>query len=384
MTDEELHAGLIGRQGSRAELNTPVLVVELGALTRNIRRMADFAAAHGLKLRPHAKTHKSPDIARLQIEAGAIGACCAKLGEAEALADGGVTTGLHITSPVVSAPAIERLVALNGRTRDLMAVVDHPANVAALGQAAQAAVAAGGKPLAVVIDIDPGIRRTGVASAEAAVALLAAIRAQPALTYMGVQYYCGMQQHIEGFAERRASLVERTDYLKAVIAALTAAGGAPQIVTGGGTGSHAIDAELGAFTELQVGSYIFMDSQYLACALREDEAQPFETALMVDARVVSANTPGLVTLDAGFKAFSTDADPPVPIAGAPEGAVYRFMGDEHGALIVGEARAPGLAEVVTLAAPHCDPTVNLYDTYHVVEGDTLRALWPVAGRGRSR
>ena len=380
MTDEDLHAHLIGRQGSRKALNTPVLVVELDALNRNIQAMARFASAHGLKLRPHAKTHKSPDIARLQVEAGAVGACCAKLGEAEALADGGITIGLHITSPVVSAPAIERLIALNARTEDLMTVVDNPINVAALGEAAK-----GDKPLKVIIDIDPGIHRTGVASPEAAVAVFEAIRAQPGLTYMGVQYYCGMHQHIEDFAARKSSIAERTDYLQRVIAALTEAGGAPEIVTGGGTGTHAIDAELGVFTELQVGSYIFMDSQYLACDLRgEGQPAPFETALMVDARVVSANSPGLVTLDAGFKAFSTDAGQPVPIAGAPEGAMYRFMGDEHGALIVGEARPPALADVVTLAAPHCDPTVNLYDTYHVVQGDTLRALWPVAGRGKSR
>jgi len=380
MTDEELHAHLIGRQGSRKALNTPVLVIELDALRRNIGVMAEFAAAHGLKLRPHAKTHKSPDIARLQIEAGAIGACCAKLGEAETLADGGVTTGLHITSPVVSTPAIERLIVLNARTEDLMVVVDSPLNVAALGAAAKA-----GKPLKVVIDIDPGIHRTGVASPETAVAVFEAIHAQPALTYMGVQFYCGMHQHIGDFAARKSSIEERTDYLRRVIAALTEAGGAPEIVTGGGTGTHAIDAELGAFTELQVGSYIFMDSQYLACdLLGEGRPAPFETALMVDARVVSANSPGLVTLDAGFKAFSTDADPPVPIAGAPEGAMYRFMGDEHGALIVGAAKPPALADIVTLAAPHCDPTVNLYDTYHVVQGDTLRALWPIAGRGKSR
>ncbi len=380
MTDEELHAHLIGRQGSRKALNTPVLVIELDALSRNIARMAEFAAAHGLNLRPHAKTHKSPDIARLQIDAGAIGACCAKLGEAEALADGGVARGLHITSPVVSAPAIARLIALNARTEDLMVVVDSPLNVAALGEAAK-----GETPLQVIIDIDPGIHRTGAPSPEAAVAVFEAIRAEPALRYRGVQYYCGMQQHIEDFAQRKDAIVERTDYLRRVIAALTEAGGAPDIVTGGGTGTHVIDAELGAFTELQVGSYIFMDSQYLACDLvGEGRPAPFETALMIDARVVSANSPGLVTLDAGFKAFSTDADQPVPIAGAPAGALYRFMGDEHGALIVGDAKPPALADIVTLAAPHCDPTVNLYDTYHVVQGDTLRALWPVAGRGKSR
>ena len=379
MNDQELHGHLIDRQGSRRDLNTPALVVDLDALTRNIERMAAFAAAKGLKLRPHAKTHKSPEIARRQIAAGAIGACCAKLGEAEALADGGVTAGLHITSPVVSAPAIARLVALNGCTEDLMCVVDHPDNVRALG------AAAGGKALKVVIDIDPGIRRTGVATPEAAVALLRAIRAQPALTYAGVQCYCGMQQHIEGFADRKAAMEDRAEHIRAIVAALSAEGGAPEIVTGGGTGTHRIDAELDLFTELQVGSYVFMDSQYLACDLTGEGGEaPFETALMVDARVVSANSPGLVTLDAGFKAFSTDADPPVVLAGAPTDAKYFFMGDEHGALLVPPEQAPGPADVVTLAAPHCDPTVNLYDTYHVVQGDTLRALWPVAARGRSR
>ena len=173
--------------------------------------------------------------------------------------------------------------------------------------------------------------------------------------------------------------------LRAVIDALAAVGGRPRIVTGGGTGSHRIDATLGLFTELQVGSYVFMDAQYLACDLTgDDEASPFETALMIDARVVSANTPGLVTLDAGLKAFSTDAGPPLVLSGAPAGATYRFMGDEHGALTLPEGATLPLAHVVTLGAPHCDPTVNLYDTYHVVQGDTLRALWPVAARGRSR
>jgi D-serine deaminase-like pyridoxal phosphate-dependent protein len=382
MTDEELHSHLIGRQGSRRDLNTPVLIVELDALTRNIDRMAAFAAAKGLKLRPHAKTHKSPEIARRQVEAGAVGACCAKLGEAEALADGGILSGLHITSPVVSPPAIARLVALNARVEGLMCVVDNPDNAHAIGAAA---AAAGGPPLRLVIDVDPGIHRTGVASPEAAVAVLQAIRAEPALLYAGVQFYCGREQHIESFAERRTTMEERAAVVRAVIAALTEAGGAPEIVTGGGTGTHRIDAELGLFTELQVGSYVFMDSQYLVCDLTGDgEGSPFETSLMVDARVVSANAPNMATLDAGFKAFSTDANPPQILSGAPAGATYFFMGDEHGALFVPDGTPMALSEMVTLAAPHCDPTVNLYDTYHVVQGDTLRALWPVAGRGRSR
>jgi 3-hydroxy-D-aspartate aldolase len=379
MNDFELHAHLVGRQGSRRDLNTPVLIVDIEALDRNIATMAAFADSHGLALRPHAKTHKSPDIAKRQIAAGAIGICCAKLGEAEALADGGVTTGLHITSPVVSAPAIARLVALNAATDGLMCAVDNPLNVAALGVAA-----AGGRPLKVIIDIDPGIHRTGVASPAAAVELLAAIRAQPALAYAGVQFYCGMQQHMAAFADRATAMADRAEYLRTIIAALTEADGLPPIVTGGGTGTHSIDTGLGLFTELQFGSYVFMDSQYLACDLDGQGGSPFETALMVDARVVSNNVAGMVTLDAGFKAFSTDAEPPLVLAGGPPGAKYFFLGDEHGALLCPQGNPPGLAEIVTLAAPHCDPTVNLYDTYHVVVGDTLQALWPVAGRGRSR
>ena len=383
MTDEDLHAHLIDQQGSRRDLNTPVLVIELDALDRNIAAMAAFAEAHGLKLRPHAKTHKSPDIAQRQIAAGAIGLCCAKIGEAEVMADAGLT-GLHITSPVVSPPAIARLVALNRRSAGLMCVVDDPINVRALGQAV---AAAGDTPLMVIIDIDPGIRRTGVPTPEAAVAVLEAIRAEPSLRYRGVQCYCGLQQHIAGFDARKAAMADRAIFVRSVIAALSEAGGAPEIVTGGGTGTHRIDAALELFTELQVGSYIFMDSQYLACDLTGEDASqgaPFETSLMIDARVVSATGPAMVTLDAGFKAFATDAEPPLILRGAPDEAKFFFMGDEHGAVFSMTGTLPGLSEMVTLAAPHCDPTVNLYDTYHVVQGDTLRALWPIAARGRSR
>jgi len=381
MTDEQLHAHLIDQQGSRASLNTPVLLVDLDALTRNIGKMAAHAAGHKLKLRPHSKTHKSPDIARRQIDAGAVGVCCAKIGEAEAMAENGVTTGLHITSPVVSPPAIERLVALNARTTDLMCVVDSAENVHAIGVAATK----GDKPLKLIIDLDPGMHRTGVTSPQAAVVVLEAIRAHPSLSYAGLQCYCGGEQHIETFAARRETMQAKAELIRAVIDALTAAGGAPAIVTGGGTGTHRIDPALGVYTELQVGSYVFMDSQYLACELTEDgSGSPFETSLMVDARVVSANTPGMVTIDAGFKAFATDADRPVVLSGAPEGSKYVFMGDEHGALFLPKGEALALSHIVTLAAPHCDPTVNLYDTYHLVQGDTLRALWPVSGRGRSR
>ena len=378
--DLTLHAHLVGRQGSRADLNTPVLVLDLEALDRNIAAMANLAREAGIGLRPHAKTHKSVDIAKRQIVAGALGVCCAKIGEAEALADGGVY-GILITSPVAAPRAIERLASLAKRTKGLMATIDHPA----VAERINVALAAEGATLDVIIDIDPGIARTGVASAEAAVALAQAIAALPNLTLRGVQFYCGSQQHIEAYAERRAAIIERTDYLKSVIAALADTGFSPEIVTGSGTGTHRIDLDLGVFTELQAGSYVFMDKQYLDCDLTGEGDGPFETALGVDARVVSANHSGLVTIDAGFKSLSTDGGIAVVRRGAPETAFFAFMGDEHSALIspdIGKQLAPG--DPVTLTVPHCDPTVNLYDHYHVVEGDTLAAIWPVSARGRAR
>lgn len=375
--DVRLHGGLIGRQGSRDALNTPVLVLDLDALDRNIATMSGLAGACGIALRPHSKTHKSADIAHRQIAAGAIGLCCAKLGEAEALADDGVT-GLHLTSPVVTPPAITRLAALAARSEGLTVVVDHPGNVERLAHA----IAPDAAPLSVIIDIDPGIRRTGVASAAAAVALAETIARHATLRYRGVQFYCGAQQHIENFSERRAAIEDRTAYLRTIIAALTNAGFAPEIITGSGTGTHRIDLDLGLFTELQVGSYVFMDRQYNDCDLTGAGGSPFETSLFVDSRVVSANNEGIATIDAGYKSMATDGGLPTIIDGADPKARYIFMGDEHGA-VLGSSRLT-IGDRVSLTVPHCDPTVNLYDSIHVVRGDTLIDIWPVTARGRSR
>lgn len=346
----------------RNELPTPALVLDPAALDRNIAAMAEWAAARGLALRPHAKTHKSGEIARRQIEAGAGGICCAKLGEAEALADDGIGD-IHITSPVVTAGGIARLGALAARIR-LSVVADHPDNVRALA----------GSGATLFIDVDPGKHRTGVTSPEAAVALAEAIAAA-GLRLGGVQYYCGSEQHIAALADRRAAIAAKTDYLRTVLAALKAAGQAIETVTGGGTGTFALDAEQGVLTELQVGSYVFLDREYSDCEL----AGPiFEQSLFVDASVISVNTSGMVTIDAGLKAFATDAGVPVPLTGDMR---YAFMGDEQGALI-GDA-LPGLAERVTLVPPHCDPTVNLYDRYAIIDGEQVIDIWPVTARGRS-
>ncbi|MFS2111301.1 DSD1 family PLP-dependent enzyme [Sphingomonas sp. Sphisp140] len=346
----------------RTDLATPALLLDVAAMDRNIAAMAAFANERGLALRPHAKTHKSGEIARRQIAAGAVGICCAKLGEAEALAADGVGD-IHLTSPVVTSGGIARLKALAGKIR-LSAVVDHPDVVRALA----------GSGVTVFVDVDPGKHRTGVTSPEAAVELARAIAAA-GLKLGGVQYYCGSEQHITTFADRHAAIVGRTDYLRTVLAALEAAGFAIPVVTGAGTGTFAIDAELGVLTELQVGSYIFLDREYRDCELA---GPSFEQSLWVDSTVVSANTPGMVTIDAGLKSFATDAGVPVPMSGT---ARYAFMGDEQGALI-GED-LPGLAERTTLVPPHCDPTVNLYDCYWLVEGDAVTGSWPVTARGRS-
>jgi D-serine deaminase-like pyridoxal phosphate-dependent protein len=378
LDDVRLHAHLIGKPGSRRELNTPVLVLDRDTLGRNVQKMAAFAKRSGVALRPHAKSHKSLAIARMQLDAGAVGLCCAKLGEAEVLASGGIPSIL-ITSPVVSAPAIERLIALNGRVSDLMVCVDNPANAVALAAAVRE------RPLKVIIDVDPGIRRTGVGSVAAAVELLKAIHSSSSLIFKGVQMYCGVQQHIKDYKERYAAIEERSAYLRSVVTALAENGGASAIITGSGTGTHHIDAQLGLLTEWQVGSYVFMDRQYAECDLVGDQEQAFEYSLFIDARVVSANTRGIATIDAGYKAMATDGGPPVVLSGAPQGSNYIFMGDEHG-LIVDPTQKQlwSIGDIVRLAVPHCDPTVNLYDAYHVVTGDTLQDVWPVSARGRSR
>lgn len=374
LDDRRLHGALINAHGSRERLNTPALLIELDALERNIQQMARLAEAKGIRLRPHAKTHKSADIAMRQIAAGAVGVCCAKLGEAEALAAEGVSSIL-ITSPVVTIPGMRRLAALNKELKELIVVVDHPDNARLLAKSVYP------NTLQVLIDVDPGIRRTGVTTPETAARLYEVISKLPELRYRGLQYYCGLQQHVATFSERRDAIAERTEYLRSVIAKV----GQPEIVSGGGTGTCHIDAELAVINEWQVGSYVFMDRQYADCDLTGDRTQPFDFALLIETRVVSANSAGIATCDAGFKAMATDAGAPKIIAGAPEGAGYHFMGDEHG-LVVDPALKHSweLADKLTLAVPHCDPTVNLYDAYHVVRGDVLVDIWPVTARGRSR
>jgi 3-hydroxy-D-aspartate aldolase len=373
-----LNEELVGVPGGAAKLQTPALVIDLDAFERNVAAMVAHAARAGIGLRPHAKTHKSVEIAKRQIAAGANGICCAKLGEAEALAAGGIDS-IVLTSPVVTDAGIARVMVLNAAMKELIVTTDNASVAARLDTAARAS----GKTLKILVDIDPGMSRTGIRAALAP-ALVAQVVAAAGLEYMGLQCYAGQAQHMESPNERRDASLEVMKMVGELRDTLTKAGHAPKIVSGGGTGTFDIDPEAHVLTELQVGSYIFMDKQYNDVWEKPGDRAPFETSLYVQATMISANRPGLATTDAGFKSFATDAGPPLLASGAPEGAAYFFFGDEQGGIAYprdGKQLQPG--DVVRCVVPHCDPTVNLYDRYHGVRGETLEALWPIEARGRS-
>ncbi len=369
---------LIGQQGSRWRLPTPALVVDLDALDGNIARMAARAKAAGVALRPHAKTHKSSFIAGKQIAAGAVGVCCAKVGEAEALAGAGVR-GILITSPIAAAETAERVAALAKDDPAFAVTVDHPAGVACLAVAADAA----GTTIRLVIDVDVGLGRTGVADAEGALELAEMIAAWPGLTLAGVQGYGGHWQHMQGAEKRRAAVQAGMARLTEAVEALRAAGQACPLVTGGGTGTVEADLELGVLNELQCGSYVFMDNQY-ADALGEDADGAFQSSLFVQAQVISLNASRWVTVDAGLKAFATDGPPPRPTTPPFAEDGYFFFGDEHGGLMRPDGAALRHGQRVELKVPHCDPTVDRYDAFHLVRGDTLEAIVPIEAARRSQ
>ena len=369
---------LIDERQSRARLITPALVLDLDAMERNIATMAAYAAEAGVAVRPHAKTHKSVQIAGRQLGAGALGICCATLGEAEALAAGGIE-GLLITSPVVAPAKIERLMSLRGDSETLMVSLDNVENLRALEAAAQASDFV----LDVVIDVDVGLHRTGARDADSAVALAEAAEASESLRFAGLQGYAGHVQHIEDFGDRRATSHGDLAPLREARDRLVQQGIAVPIVTGAGTGTHDIDTEIGLMTELQVGSYVVMDVEYLDVQARDGGDWRFEPALFVRSTVVSASHDGSATMDAGLKCFATDGPLPRFHTGVPIGAEYEYFGDEHGRIVfAGANERLAIGAALECIVPHCDPTVNLYDHYHCVRGDTLVDIWPIEARGR--
>ncbi|HUT49046.1 MAG TPA: DSD1 family PLP-dependent enzyme [Alphaproteobacteria bacterium] len=372
------NAELIGQHDGLTRITTPALILRLDLFERNLARMAAFLTSSGLSIRPHAKTHKCSAIAQRQIEAGALGVSTATLREAEAMVAGGIA-GVLITSPVVGASKIERLARLNGEVDGLMAVVDNRDNAEALANAARAA----GKTLTVLVDIDIGMQRTGAASGEAVVELAATIAAADGLEFRGVQGYSGQVQHIADYAGRNAAYGAHLDRLAAMAAALTDAGIAPEIVTGGGTGTIGIDAQRRVINQHQAGSFVFMDVEYNLVEIVEGQnAAPFATALTMRNSVVSNNAAGFVTIDGGFKCFATDGPLPELHSGAPAGATYTYFGDEHGRVAFArDGETLALGAQVELVTPHCDPTVNLHDFIHVVRDGVIGDIWRIDARG---
>lgn len=368
---------------SLADIPTPALVVDESILHANIARMADFARDARIALRPHAKTHKSAAIAKLQLQAGAIGIACATVAEAEMLQAGGVHD-LLLTCPIADASKATRIAALN-RISTLAVVVDHPVQVSLLC----AAIRTEDRPLAVLSDVDLGQKRTGIVDIADAIALARAIHARPELNFCGLQGFGGHIQHLVDAQERHDAAAAAGNQLRAIAQALKAEGFACDVISGSGTGACAYDAQ-GPYTELQVGSYLFMDADYRRLQTthrgrREnqtfEEGLPYQSSLFVLATVVSANRPGQVTVDAGVKALAFNGPAPDILIGMPAGSRYQFAGDEHGIVVLPDgAGRPAVGTRLLIAATHCDPTVNLHATYVFFAQDGGVRLLPIEGR----
>lgn len=370
---------LIGKSGSRAMIPTPAAVLDLDAFERNVAKMQERARAAGLAVRPHSKSHKCSALAKRQLAAGAVGICCAKLAEAEAMAAAGIGQIL-VTSPIAGAGPAARAAKLAAELPDFRIVVDHPDGARELAAAATSLSIEG--PIQVVIDVDVGLGRTGVNSPEQAAETARAVLASPNLKLIGVQGYGGAWQHMEGANARASAVAEGMKKLTAAMAAIREAGGRVDVVTGGGTGTFEADAAQGVLNEVQVGSYAFMDREYRA-ALKEDPDGAFEQSLMIATTVISANHPRWVTVDGGLKAFSTDGPvaAPQPLSEKFAACAFMFFGDEHGLLMRPEGQAVARGERVELAPGHIDPTMDRYDVIHLVRGDVLVEIAPVEARG---
>lgn len=367
---------IIGSDAS--EIPTPALFLDLGVLEANIEALTASSRRHGMALRPHVKTHKCTTLAAKQVAAGAIGLSCATIDEAEAMVAAGLP-GILVTSPLVTRDKIDRLLALRRWQPDIAVVADHPANVDLLADTA----AAHGLPLRVFVDLDVGQHRTGVATPEDAVALARRIAASGSLSLGGLQAYAGHLQHLVERSEREKQAEFVKQRVTHVRDAIEESGLQLPVVTGSGTGTHDIDSRDTPFTELQAGSYVFMDEDYGRVAAADHDGWPFSVSLLVQTTVVSINAPGVITTDAGTKAFALNGPAPRVVTSPYEGAQYGFAGDEHGRvkLAVGSP-IPALGTQLRCVVSHCDPTVSLYDRFYCVRDGAVVEVWPIDARGR--
>ncbi len=358
-----------------AEVDTPALIIDLDAFERNLRALPEKVAERGVALRPHSKTHKSPIIALMQMAHGAVGVCCQKVSEAEALVEGGVPDVL-IANEVVGSSKLHRLAALARHAR-IAVCVDNAGSLADLDAAAVEFDA----HIKVLVEVDVGAGRCGVAPGKPALALAQAIAGSKHLTFDGLQAYQGSAQHIRSHEERRQAIERAAEMARETKALIQDAGIACPRVTGAGTGSFAFEAASGIYTELQCGSYIFMDADYNRNLDASGKAQPeFEQSLFVWTTVMSRPTPERAIVDAGLKALSVDSG--MPIATDFPDVTFARASDEHGRLDLTRAiEGLDVGDKIRLTPGHCDPTVNLYDWYVGIRRQRVECIWPVAARG---
>jgi D-serine deaminase-like pyridoxal phosphate-dependent protein len=364
---------------SKWELDTPALCVDLDALEANLAAMQAAVVRNGIAARPHAKTHKCPAIARLQIESGAVGICTAKVSEAEVMLEHGIDRVLMTTSNVTPFK-IARAMRLRRRHSGFVQATDSPENARDLSEAAVAA----GVTADVVIDVDPSMNRTGITPGRPALELAQLVDRLPGLRLLGLLCYDGGSQHVRGFAERRARTLERLAPAAETRALMERAGLDTGIFSGGGTGTYNIDHETPGLTDVQVGSYVFMDAQYLEIGGASDPEiySDFQPSLTILTTVLNSQYAGQVTTDAGAKACTINQ--PWPIVKGETGMSYRSGSDEFGTLRYEDpSRTYLVGDKLELIVSHCDPVVNLYDEMYAIRGDRVEAAWRIAARGRS-
>lgn len=361
----------------RGDIPTPALLLDLDAFEDNIAKMASHLKTRGKAFRPHGKTHKCPEVAKALIRAGAVGCCAARLSEAEVFAEFGIP-GLLITTAVIGADKIKRAVALATRAPDTIFVVDDPQNVRDIN----AAAGSRNHPINLAIDLFFG--RTGIEPGQPAVDLAKLIESLPNVTFAGLQSYDGAAAHTTPFDARSARTASTMAKAIETKAMLDRAGIACPLVSGGSTGTYRFDSENPGMTELQPGSFVFMDIEYGTIGGPDgSDYRDFKNSLTVVTTVVS-RPKNLAIVDGGYKAFSTDR-PFTPRPVGLDGVTYAWAGDEHGRLDMTTAsRDLKVGDRVEFIPPHIDPTVNLYDSIYALRGDRVEAIWPIAARGKSQ
>jgi 3-hydroxy-D-aspartate aldolase len=362
-----------------ADIQTPCLVLDLDALERNIRKMGEYAKAHGMRHRSHGKMHKSVDVQKLQERlGGAVGVCCQKVSEAEVFARGGIKDIL-VSNEVRDPAKIDRLACLPKLGSRIIVCVDDLANVAELSAAAQKH----GTTLECLVEIDCGAGRCGVGTITATIEIAKAIDAASALRFAGIQAYQGAMQHLEDYEDRKAKLDHAIALVKTIVEALRQAGLKPDLISGGGTGSYRFESNSGVYNELQCGSYAFMDADYGRIkdvhGNRIDQGE-WENALFILTSVMSHANPGHAVCDAGLKVQSLDSG--LPVIHGRNDVKYINASDEHG-VIEDRHGVLRINEKLKLVPGHCDPTCNLHDWYVGVRNHKVEVVWPVSARGKA-